>query len=133
MDYLARRDHSEKELREKLSKKFSEDEIETAILYAKENNWMIHPHELSEKVAASLGEKGKGIIYIQQYLNKKGLPSVTANYNYELTKAERLLESLMKKRKDEDAQKWREKTQRYLVNRGYDSSTIREVIKQIDF
>ncbi|HVK62493.1 MAG TPA: hypothetical protein VM432_13125, partial [Bdellovibrionales bacterium] len=60
MDFLARRNHSELELRQKLSRTYPEHEVEEAIAFAKENNWMAQPEELAERVAIELGRRNKG-------------------------------------------------------------------------
>jgi SOS response regulatory protein OraA/RecX len=40
MDYLAIRDHSENELRRKLEKLYTADEIDAAVTLAKQKNWI---------------------------------------------------------------------------------------------
>ena len=122
MDYLARRDHSEKELREKLSKNFEVEEIDRAIQTAKDSGWMADPQELAEKVRDSLSTKGKGAAYIRQYLIKKGLPTVSFDEDLELEKGRKLIAPLIQRGEDKP------KLHRYLVNRGYEHSIIRKVI-----
>lgn len=122
MDYLARRDHSEKELREKLKKNFSHEEIDRAIQHAKDHGWMLDPTELAEKTALSLNRKGKGNLYIQQYLQNKGLPPLSAPIELEEERAMELTDVLVERGSDID------KLQRYLKNRGYSIETIRRTI-----
>ena len=75
-DYLARRSHSEKELKEKLRQKGFESSIaEHAIQYAREQNWMDDPYELSEKVYKEWDRKSKSHSWILNYLSEKGLPT----------------------------------------------------------
>ena len=52
-DILARRDHSEKELREKLSRFFPPDLIETVVSEARERRWLAPPEELARSAARS--------------------------------------------------------------------------------
>ena len=47
--YLSFRSHSEKELKQKLSKKFSSALIEKSLKLAKEKKWLEEPLELSQK------------------------------------------------------------------------------------
>ena len=125
MDYLSRRDHSEKELRTKLrTHEFSEAEIDGAIATAKESGWMSPPEELAERVYLRLNEKGKGALYIQRYLAEKGLPDVHIDEDIELEKGRKLIEPLIERGED------REKQQRYLTNRGYAPKTIRKVLHE---
>lgn len=132
MDLLARRDHSEKELRKKLREKFSENEdsddvIDEAIDFAKDNKWLGDPTDLAFKMADVLHRKNKGIHYINNYLREKGLPSVQADRDMELEKAL----SIVKNKYDENYKFSREdkaKVGRLLASRGFDSETVRKVI-----
>lgn len=132
MDLLARRDHSEKELRKKLRERFPDDEdtlnaIENAIQFAKDNNWLGDPQDLAHRMADMLHRKNKGIQYINNYLRDKGLPSVAADREAELEKA---LE-IVKGKYDLEHKLTREekaKVGRFLMSRGFDSETVRKVI-----
>lgn len=132
MDLLARRDHSEKELRKKLREKFSDeddglDAVEEAIAYAKENNWLGDPSALAYRMADMLHRRNKGIHYINQYLKEKGLPSVETDRALELEKAL----AIVKNKYDEDYDFTREdkaRVGRLLASRGFDSETVRKVI-----
>lgn len=75
-DYLARRDHSEHELKTKLKRRFTSEAIDSALEQARTNNWLKDPSELAETVAEQLLRRGKGPFYINGYLRKKGLPGV---------------------------------------------------------
>ncbi|MGZ3773833.1 MAG: regulatory protein RecX [Pseudobdellovibrionaceae bacterium] len=132
MDLLARRDHSEKELREKLREKFSNETdsnnaIEEAIEFAKDNNWLGDPKDLALRIAETLHRRNKGIHYINNYLKEKGLPAVESDREFELEKAM----SIVKNKYDEDYKFSREekaRVGRLLVSRGFDSDTVRKVI-----
>lgn len=132
MDLLARRDHSEKELRKKLREKFSDEDdgleaVEEAIAYAKDNNWLGDPSTLASRMADMLHRRNKGIHYINQYLKEKGLPSVETDRDLELEKAL----AIVKNKYDEDYDFTREdkaRVGRLLASRGFDSETVRKVI-----
>ncbi len=129
MDLLSRREHSEKELRQKLRKReFSDDEIQTALEKAKEGRWLGAPHEIAERFAEQLHRKNKGIHFINATLAEKGLPSVTRDESLELEKAKSLVKTkyagFNDYTRDEKA-----KVARFLTSRGFDSSTIRKVLK----
>lgn len=129
MYLFARRDHSEKELRERLEKnnKYQQETVEQVIKEAWENKWLIPPEELSERVARYLHEKFKGHIYINQYLRKKGLPEVELNEDLEIQKAQEIIERKYKNQ-IEDFQK-RVKIHRFLSSRGFISPTIQQVLR----
>ena len=132
MDLLARRDHSEKELRKKLKEKFDDaddgmDAVEEAIAFARDNNWLGDPTDLAYKMADMLHRRNKGIVYINHYLREKGLPDVDVDKDLELEKAL----SIVKNKYDEDYKFSREdkaRVGRMLASRGFDSETVRKVI-----
>ncbi|MGZ3771147.1 MAG: regulatory protein RecX [Bdellovibrio sp.] len=132
MDLLARRDHSEKELRKKLLEKFadidgSKEIVEEAINFAKDNNWIGDPQNLATQMANVLHRKKKGIQYINNYLREKGLPSVEIDRDHELEKAL----SIVNNKFDENYEFSREdkaKVGRLLISRGFDAETVRKVI-----
>ncbi|MEN0058409.1 MAG: regulatory protein RecX [Bdellovibrio sp.] len=132
MDLLARRDHSEKELRQKLRDRFSDDDevgnlVDEAIDFAKDNNWLGDPQTLAERMAEGLHRRSKGIHYINNYLKEKGLPTVVADHEQELEKAC----AIVKNKFAEDHKFSREekaRLARMLASRGFDSETVRKVI-----
>lgn len=74
-DYLARRDHSRFELRQKLTKaQYSKEEIETAIHRAEANHWLPNESELALREATRMLEQGKSPMQVRLWLKKKGLP-----------------------------------------------------------
>lgn len=129
MDLLARRDHSELELKRKLSPYYNTAEIDDAIRFAKENSWMKPPEELAQTVAGQLGRRGKGTRYIQRFLHNKGLPGVARNADDERTKALDLI-ALKLRREPPFQYEEQAKIARLLKNRGYDDETIRRVIHE---
>jgi regulatory protein len=131
MDILARRDHSEKELRKKLKDKFTTDEIDRAIEFGKEQGWIPDSAEsaqvLAEKTAATLRRKGKGPLYIKHYLHEKGLPPVSSDPSEDLEKARELAHNKFSDIKNMDrAQK--AKVGRFLMSRGFSQSIARKVM-----
>ncbi len=137
MDYLARRDHSEKELRQKLKRQYSSEEIEIAINYGKDRGWI--PNDaasrkaLAVKAAESLHRKKKGIIYINSFLKKKGLPEVESNDEQELEKAQELVKnkySLSEVTDSEEKRRLVTKLSRFLLSRGFRRNTIQQVISR---
>lgn len=138
MDYLATRDHSERELRRKLRKNFENPEIDKAIQFAKDNKWLPKTEAeimaLSERTAATLSRKKKGIQYINSYLQELGLPEVRPDSEQELAKAQQLVKNKFRFNPEmnrEEKLKWQGKLARFLQSRGFTHSTIREVIKYV--
>ncbi|MAE74127.1 MAG: RecX family transcriptional regulator [Bdellovibrionaceae bacterium] len=126
-DYVSRRDHSERELRDKLLRKFDSELVEQVIARAHELDWIPSPEALAKKVAAELDRKNKGYLYIQNYLRQKGLPSVPSDSQVELQKATDLVERKFGELPIEDHQA-RQKAWQFLASRGFLSETVREIL-----
>ncbi len=127
MDYLAFRDHSEKELRSKLARDYSQEDIDAAISYVISHGWLKPPEELAEKVAGQLDRKLKSHLYISQYLRQKGLPDVPKDAENEKEKAGTLLMGKFSPEELGDFES-KQRAGRWLASRGFDSSTIRRVL-----
>lgn len=125
MDYLARRDHSEKELIEKLSKHFPMEEIEPALAEIKKRGWLLSPEELAHKVSQNLHRKNKGHLYIQHFLREKGLPRTEKDPEMEMAKARDVLETKSRGSKEP------KRMASLLKNRGFDTETISRMIHEI--
>lgn len=126
---LAHRDYSVWEIKQKLSSRFSSNEIELAIQQAQKYHWLIKEQELSQKIADYLSRKNKGYKYIQNYLAQKHLPPVPLNEQMEYEKASRILEQRWRKKSDlplSPAVKL--KASRFLQQRGFDFLTIKKVL-----
>lgn len=127
-DYLARRDHSEKELKEKLQKKsFNEDSIEWVISQASAKGWLKSPKELTQQIFLELNKKNKGILYINNQLQKKGLPSIPIDEDVEHSKAIELLSHKFENfpnLKEKDL----EKACRHLQAKGFTEQTTLAVV-----
>lgn len=128
-DLLSRRDYSIKELRQKLSQKaFDAVSIERAIQWADERRYIRPAQELSQALAQQLLQRGKGRMYIQQYLKKRGLPVVEEfDKNTELHKALEFARQRAKRVATLDRAA-REKIGRQLVTRGFPLDVVRTVI-----
>ncbi|MBK7843797.1 MAG: regulatory protein RecX [Bdellovibrionales bacterium] len=122
---LSQRDHSEKELKQKLAVHFQIETIEKAIERAKSNRWLAKENELAEKVAQNLGRKKKGQLYIQNYLRRKGLPQVVFDKDQEVTNARNLL---VRKFGSEIDFETKQRAYRFLAHRGFEDYIIREVL-----
>ncbi len=122
MNLLSRRDHSAKELKTKLARRYEPAEIAEALEYVTTHRWLKEEGELAEQVAGSLHRKHKGILFINNYLQKKGLPTVDVDDELEFEKALAMLKRL-KTRKSEPA-----KLARALASRGFTSSIIRKAL-----
>jgi regulatory protein len=124
---LARRDHSEKELLEKLDRHHDHEESLAAVEYAKEAGWTAPPEELSHKVLEELNRRSKGGLYILNYLKKKGLPSVNIDEDIEVEKAQQLVLKLVGHRSPFSETEQR-KVANALKNRGFFDSVTRKVL-----
>lgn len=72
---MARRDHSEKELKTKLSRYYDKSSIEAALERARSHGYLRPPEELSEKAVRALLRRKKSAGYIRQFLKTRGLPA----------------------------------------------------------
>lgn len=128
MDFVAQRDHSELELRQKLRlRNFEPADIDWAIERAYENKWIPEAQTLAQKVHDSLDRKNKSYFYIQNYLKDKGLPGTPKNLNIEIEKISHCLNS---KFPDFDGSDYEEKQKAlaYLHRRGFFLEDINEVL-----
>lgn len=128
-DYLARRDHSVLEVKEKLAQKkiYDPEEIEIALKKAIESKWFLPEDELAEKVARSLALKNKSQYFISNYLREKGLPQV--NFD-EDTETQAVKNFLSKKFKDYHNLSYedRQKALRQLSGRGFSAEICYKVL-----
>lgn len=139
MDLLARRDHSEKELRDKLSEKFEPAQVEDAISFARESGWLVANEVLVERFSAQMHRRNKGVRAINHKLKKIGLPGVKSDFDQELEKAVLLAESkwtresrglaeLRGEEKRRADKLLRERIGRFLLSRGFEPSVVRKVV-----
>lgn len=134
MDFVARRDHTEKELRKKLSLRCDAETVEKTLAWAKEQNWLASPEKLKTQFAEQLSRRGKGVRKINQKLKELGLDTVKSDKESELAKAKKLAlakwsASDFKGLDFKEAQKLRAKIMRYLITRGYESDVVSSILK----
>ena len=122
-DYLSRRSHSKKELRLKLSKKFSLKLIDQALEKAKRNNWLETEEELSEKLVASLHKKNKSWNYIKNYFYEKDLPLPPYEREKELEKATNLVSRKFGSLKELSFEQ-KTKLKQFLAYRGFEKTIV---------
>lgn len=137
MDLLARRDHSEKELRTKLREHFSPADIDKAIAYARENKWLMESGALAERFADQMHRRKKGLAAINNKLRRIGLPAVSSDPELEFEKALALARSKAARltsagRPGRELQTLdkaaREKIGRFLISRGFAPGIVRKVV-----
>lgn len=139
MEYIARRDHSEKELKAKLRRlkdfqdrknaRYSTEEIDQGIEWARVNKWLKPSEQLAESVALTLHKKKKGIRYINAYLAQKGLPSQAMDEAQEIEKAIKLIRrKIINKNMDSNLKL---KLTRFLISRGFPQSVISKALKGV--
>ena len=133
MDLVARRDHSEKELRKKLGLKTTTEIVEQTIEWAREQNWLAKPEKLKAQFADQLARRGKGIRQINKKLNDLGLGTVKADFEDEYAKAKKLISNKWSSQSFvgldfKEAQKLKAKIVRYLASRGYQNDIISKIL-----
>ncbi len=129
LKFLGPRFLSRLELKQKLKQKqYTSDVIEEVLLQLEEWNY-VNDERLAEEMGRLLVEEGKyGSEAIRQKLRKRGLPipEIVQSYD-ELPAAFRLVERYFPEGNVEAP-----KLYRFLTNRGYRSSTIREVASTLE-
>jgi len=137
MKLLSQRDHSEKELIQKLKKKFKDypEDNQKALEYAKNHHWLKEPEELAQQVSVILSRRKKGTQYIQQYLKQKGLPTVKIDSETQLQNAIDLLEGRFKHLSNPKAMDNKEKAKRarFLSSRGFLPEIIWKALSSASF
>ena len=133
MDLVARRDHSEKELRKKLGLKTEAAIVEQTIEWAREQNWLAKPEKLKSQFADQLSRRGKGIRQINKKLNDLGLGSIKPDFEAEYAKAKKLISGKWSSESFagldfKEAQKLKSKIVRYLASRGYQNDIISKIL-----
>ncbi len=123
LGYLARRDHSERELRQKLAQYHEPSEIDTVLNWSHEHDLLLSPPELAEKFRDFLDRRNKSHLYTLGYLRTKGLPPVEKNPEREFQKAKTMVQK--------KAYPSREKAAASLARQGFDGETIRKVLYEV--
>ena len=128
--YLAARDHSLKELYQKLSKNFPQDIVNLTLDKAIDQGLISSPKEMAAKTAQMLHRKNKGYYYIHNYLKKKGLPEVERDEEIEIDKACAIINGYFTGENSLSYEQ-KQKAIRLLKNRGFDNDTIKKAIYEI--
>ena len=123
LGYLARRDHSEKELRQKLSAYHEPGEVDHALAWSHEHELLLTPDALAEKFRSYLDRRYKSHLYTLGFLRAKGLPGVEKDPEMEFQKAKKMVEK--------KSYPTREKAMMALQRLGFDGETIRKVVHEI--
>lgn len=123
LGYLGRRDHSERELRRKLSIYHEPDEIDKVIEWSKEHELLLTPEKMAEKFREHLDRRNKSHLYTLGYLREKGLPAVAKDPEIEFQKAKKVVQK--------KTYPSREKALASLQRQGFDGVTIRKVIYEV--
>lgn len=131
-DFLARRDHSPRELKQKLSRSYPPEEVNEAIAWAESKGWLPSDEESFQRFSSRVGEmyhrRKKGIRYINSKLHSLGLPEIPSDHGRELEKAVELVENKFFRTTRQNVD--RLKIQRFLMARGFEAAVIREVQKK---
>lgn len=127
---LTRRDHSEKEIREKLKQRFDAQTISEVIEKLDSYGFLKEPEELARLWARALGAKGRGHRRISQELKKRGLPPIEFDDEDE---SARCREVFMKRFKSPSFLEMedRAKAYRYLTYRGFNPDTIKRILNEL--
>lgn len=131
---LARRDHSAKELVQKLKiREFPSEEIIKALEYAEEHQLIAESAKLAEGFAQALHRRKKGIKKINSILTQKGLPLVKSDSELEYEKALALAKSKLKIKKYMPLTdiKVRARLGRFLQSRGFTNEIVNKVLAQV--
>lgn len=130
-DYLARRDHSVQEIKEKLAQKkiYDPQEIDEALQIAQDKKWFLPEEELAQKVARNLYTKYKSHFFVQNYLRDKGLPTVAFSEENEENSIKSVLRKKFGSHFNLDYEK-KQKALRLLSGRGFNPELCYKVLGQ---
>ncbi len=124
--YLALRDHSQHELRQKLARRFDSQIIDLAMAKAETYGWLSDENLLAERLVGVLARKNKSRRYIEAQLRRRRLPVVGLTGDDELAKARELL--VRKFGEEKLSFEDKAKAFRFLRNRGFEDRWIRKVL-----
>lgn len=131
---LARREHSERELRQKLQKKgFENEEIEATLDEFKEKNWQSDVR-FAESYSRSRVHSGFGPVRIQYELKERGVDTSMDNVFDEAPDWQQLLNDLHTKKYGEQPpndMKERAKRTRFFQHKGYTHDMIKQLFNQL--
>ncbi|MGZ3690350.1 MAG: regulatory protein RecX [Pseudobdellovibrio sp.] len=134
MDFVARREYSEKELREKLSVLISPEMLDQVIRWGYEKKWLSSPRELQTDWSERLSKRGQGVKKINQKLESLGLETLKSDFEQELQKARKFVSTKWSSVDFQnidltESRKLRAKVVRFLSSRGYEAEVINYILK----
>ncbi len=123
---IAKRDHSVKELTQKLRRHHEMDEILDAIARADDYGWMKDPQELAEMWKREAARRKRGNLWLKNKMAEKGLPMLAMDGGDETAVARTLIAG-----KFGDGpwdKKLQQRIARFLTSRGYNFSVVAAII-----
>lgn len=134
MGLMARRDHSAKEIQDKLKRRADPDVVKQALAWANEQNWLPSEEKMQEQVARAMSIRKKGQNALNLKLKQMGLKPVRLNADDELEIAVRALESrfksdILKGLDFKTFQKEKARVMRFLLSKGFSSDIIQKAVK----
>lgn len=128
MDLLAKRDHTEKELRQKLETRFSAAAIEAAVSRAKKARLIPHSSEELQRFASKTAEaylrQGKSPLWIEAKCESLGLPIPNTHDNEDLGGAIKAAQIFIR-RKTRSGSYSKKELLSHLSKKGFKSGTLR--------
>lgn len=124
--FLALRDHSLYELKQKLSRRFDDVMIEHVLAEAEARNWLSSEEDVARRLCEQLSRRGKSRGYIVAQLRKRRLPEVEMKGEDELAKARELL--VRKFGAEKLSYEDKAKAFRFLKYRGFEDRWIRKAL-----
>ncbi len=134
MDFLARRNRSEYELRTKLEKICQPAVIEETLTWAKLQTWFPKAENLTAAVNENLSQRGKSIVAINKTLSSKGLPPIESSSADEFSKAKKLVLAKWSTVNFNglnftESQNLKTKIVRFVVSRGFELDIAQALLK----
>ena len=126
--YLAIRDHSRLELRQKLSARFTPEAVDTAIRHAEAQGLLTSEEEIADRLVESFRRRMKSPRYIQVQLEKRGLPERQLDEESELLAIRELLRRKFGEGGLPDARQ--PEIIRFLKFRGFHDRAIKQVLNE---
>lgn len=130
---LSIRDHSRRELKQKLSRKYSAEATAEALEWAENHQLLREEAAISQVLSQQLDRQLKSHRQIGAQLMKKGLPPQKANRDLELEKIRRLLGRKFRQEVTSGKKfSYEEKIKayRFLKNRGFSDSLIKIALNE---
>lgn len=133
---LARRDHSELELKNKLIRYYDAADVTIAVNKARDERWLRPAEELARSITESLHRRGRGHRRIDLELKKRGLPKSEYSEDRELEKAKIILNKIVSRTKStpldyESKAKLKARAFRLLSYRGFRPDVITKLLRDI--